>query len=90
MLENDFRRVNINGKTCIENTNPCDHSMYVAVKIYLNDHCTPIAECVTANGWTDTIEWNNEVQRTIANRYINGYTLIYDERPKRPFDEWHK
>jgi len=61
----------------------------VAVRIYFNEYnVTPIADLKFADGVTETIEWTNVKERKTFEPYINGYTLFYDERPKRKFEEW--
>ncbi|WP_346938106.1 hypothetical protein [uncultured Clostridium sp.] len=57
--------------------------MYVdRIRIYLNNDCTPIAECHFMNGDVVKVFWNKlEVRETML-QYTNGYTLFYDERPK--------
>lgn len=60
----------------------------LAIRIYLGGETgtMPMADIKTTNGTIQTIEWCSVIQR--EQFYINGYTLIYDERPKRNWDEW--
>lgn len=62
----------------------------VAVRIYLGGATgtEPMADLKTFDGVTETIEWTNIKQRKEFEPYINGYTLFYDERPKREWKEW--
>lgn len=62
----------------------------VAVRIYFStyNNCTPMADLKFADGVKETIEWTNVKQRKEFLPYINGYTLFYDERSKRNFNEW--
>lgn len=54
----------------------------IAIRIYLDLIGTPIADLKTADGVCETIQWNDKRQRKQFEQYINGCTLIYDERPK--------
>ena len=61
----------------------------LAVRIYFtNGDFTPMADLKFSDGVMETIEWTNVKQREEFLQYINGYTLFYDERPKRNFNEW--
>jgi hypothetical protein len=61
----------------------------LAVRIYfINGGYTPMADLKFSDGVMETIEWTNVKQRKEFSQYINGYTLFYDERPKRNFNEW--
>lgn len=61
----------------------------LAVRIYfIKDDSTPMADLKFSDGVMETIEWTNVKQREEFLQYINGYTLFYDERPKRDFTEW--
>lgn len=60
-----------------------------AVRIYIDEHATPYADLILAFGGKRTIRWTDVEQRKEYAPGINGYTLFYDERNKRPFDEWN-
>ena len=60
----------------------------IAIRIYLGLNNTPMADLKTMDGVCETIQWNDVKQRKPFEPYINGYTLIYDERPKRSWNEW--
>lgn len=61
----------------------------IAVRIYFADGlCTPYADLKFSDGVMETIEWVNVKQRKEFLQYTNGYTLFYDERPKKKFNEW--
>lgn len=60
----------------------------MAVHIYTDEYETPYAELIFAYGGKATIQWNSADQRNEYMPGIDGYTLFYDERKKRPFDEW--
>lgn len=62
----------------------------IAIRIYLGGYTNtvPMADLKMVDGVTETIEWTNIKQRKQFERGINGYTLIYDERPKREWNEW--
>ena len=66
------------------------NTIVVAVRIYLGgvNNITPMADLKTADGVTETIEWVNVKDRKKFEPFINGYTLFYDERPKRNWNEW--
>lgn len=59
----------------------------IAVRIYYGLNSTPMADLKMADGVVETIQWNDVKQRKQFERYINGYTLFYDEREKVSFDE---
>lgn len=65
-----------------------ENSMIVAIRIYYDDYMWPMADLKTCDGSIKTIRWNDVEQRNEFMPYINGYTLIYDERSKRLWDEW--
>lgn len=48
------------------------------------------AEFVFQEGDSIVVAWNNIPEREKHLHMINGYTLIYDRREKRAFDEWKK
>lgn len=60
----------------------------IAVRIYYGLNQTPMADIKFNDGVTETIRWTDTEQRKEMIPYITGYTLIYDERPKRNWDEW--
>lgn len=60
----------------------------VAIRIYFEGDRNPMADLILAFGEKVTINWVNPVQREEYASGINGYTLIYDERNKRPFEDW--
>ena len=63
--------------------------MFTAVRIYYaENHITPMADLVAADGSCETIRWDSVDDRERANTRINAYTLFYDERYKRAFNEW--
>ena len=71
---------------------PRKHGAVNAIRIFMDEekHISPMAELVFAYGGTAVIDWVNPVQRDKYMSGINGYTLIYDERPKREFKDWIK
>ena len=69
---------------------PTKHGAVVAIRIYLKDYHQPMAELAFAFGGTETIPWDVPSEREKFAPGINGYTLIYDERPKREFKDWAK
>lgn len=66
----------------------------IALRIFFDDAsehpCAPMAEVVYANGTTSRFRWDNIEAREAHMPYVNAYTLIYDERPKRAFCDWIK
>lgn len=75
----------------MENYKVETHGAIVAIKIFLNyEHgCTPMAELVTARGEATVIDWSDVDARAPFLAGITSYTLVYDVRPKRKFDEWN-
>lgn len=68
---------------------PSTHGAIVAMRIfYAEDGMTPMAELVFAFGRSEIIQWNLIAEREMYLSGINAYTLVYDERPKREFEEW--
>lgn len=60
----------------------------IAVRIYfVEGSSNSKADLVLAHGGKVTIDWATE-QRKPYEKGITGYTLFYDERPKRKFEEW--
>ena len=49
---------------------------------------TPWADLKMANGDVITICWTDKKERKKYEAGINGYTLFYDEREKRTWEEW--
>lgn len=49
-----------------------------------------VAELVFADGNSLCIQWTNIEERKKYIDMINGYTLIYDRRQKRQFNDWKK
>lgn len=62
----------------------------LAIRIYLGGYTgtVPMADLYIADGVVETIEWTNKKQRKEFESAISGYTLIYDERPKKSWAEW--
>lgn len=54
----------------------------VAVRIFLAENATPMADLFMADGVVEHIQWTNVKQRKQFEPLMNGYTLFYDERPK--------
>lgn len=62
----------------------------IAIRIYFEGDRNPMADLILAHEHRKvTIDWVNVEQRAEYAPGINGYTLIYDERDKRPFEEWN-
>ena len=64
----------------------------VAMKIYFDPNdphgATPYACCVFSDGTPITFVLSDVAEREKYLPYVNAYTLIYDERPKKNFEEW--
>lgn len=60
----------------------------IAIRIYYGLNNTPMADLRMSDGVIETIQWTDVKQRKQFESSINGYTLIYDERPKREWSEW--
>lgn len=60
----------------------------LAIRIYYGLNHTPMADLYMGDGVVETIQWTDVDQRKKFLKRINGYTLIYDERPKREWSEW--
>lgn len=58
----------------------------VAVRIYIGLNETPMADLLMNDGVIEHIQWNIPSQRKEFMPMINGYTLFYDERPKRRWE----
>lgn len=63
---------------------PGESRLVIAARIYLVDDI-PMADLRLADGSVVTIEWCKSDERYA---YWNGYTLFYDERPKRSWQDW--
>lgn len=75
--------------------NPLEHGAIVAIRIfYAEDGHSPMAEIVFAYesemypNKRVVIEWDSIDEKKPYLIGINAYTLWYDERPKREFNEW--
>lgn len=60
----------------------------LAMRIYLKNGMEFMADLALAGGTVETISWCNFAER--SRYYFNGYTLIYDERPKGAWSYWVK
>lgn len=60
----------------------------LAVRIYYSINNTPMADLMMSDGVLETIQWTDVKSRNKFIPMITGYTLIYDERPKRDWKEW--
>ena len=60
----------------------------IAIRIWLDVNCTPMADLRMNDGVVEHIQWNDAKARKEFEPMISGYTLIYDERPKREWQEW--
>lgn len=65
-------------------------NMVIAIRIYFGGvtGVSPMADLRMTDGTINTIEWTNVEQREKFLPLINGYTLVYDERPKREWSAW--
>lgn len=72
----------------IKKYSPDNYGCIIAIRIYLVHGHIPMADLVFPDGRYTTIEWTNVSHRDKYKSGINGYTLIYDERPKKDFKEW--
>ena len=60
----------------------------LAVRIYFNEgNRTPMADLYMTDGVVEHIQWTDVKQRKAFEGRINGYTLMYDERPKASWDK---
>lgn len=59
----------------------------IAIRIYYGLNNITMADLKTGDGVCETIQWSDPRQRKQFQPYINGHTLVYDERPKRSWDE---
>lgn len=60
----------------------------IAVRIYEGLNSTPYADLRMSDGVVEHIQWNDVKQRKEFIPLMTAYTLIYDERPKREWEEW--
>lgn len=63
----------------------------LAIRIYFKDGevgRTPYADLLMTDRVVETIQWTEPKQRKPFEAGINGYTLIYDERPKMSWEAW--
>lgn len=60
----------------------------IALRIYYAFDRIPMADLLMSDGVIETIEWTNVKQRKQFAECINGYTLVYDERPKASWKEF--
>lgn len=61
----------------------------LAIRIYYEgSSCVPMADLRMNDGVVEHICWVDVKQRKEFEPGINGYTLIYDERPKCDWDAW--
>lgn len=61
----------------------------LAIRIYYDPiYMTPMADLRMNDGVIEHICWVNIKERKQFDPGINGYTLIYDERPKCQWNEW--
>lgn len=68
---------------------PSTSGVVVAMRIfYAENGFTPMAELIFAFGKSKIIRWDVIEERETYLPGINAYTLVYDERPKREFNEW--
>lgn len=67
--------------------NPTMHGLVTAIRIFNEDGYKPMAELIFAFGGSRIIRWDIVENREEYAAGINAYTLMYDERAKRPFDE---
>ena len=60
----------------------------IAIRIYYGINYTPMADLLFNDGVVETIQWTDIKARKEFEEAITGYTLIYDEREKRAWNEW--
>jgi len=60
----------------------------LAIRIFYGLNRTPMADLVMNDYVVEHIEWTDVKQRKKFIPMITGYTLIYDERPKREWNDW--
>lgn len=66
---------------------PETHGCITAIRIFNESGHIPTAELLFAFGGSRTIRWDIVENREEYASGITAYTLIYDERPKVPFDQ---
>ena len=66
---------------------PSKQGCITAIRIYNDDSNNSMAELAFAFGGTTTIDWCNTRHRDVYAIGINGYTFIFDERPRVSFDK---
>lgn len=69
---------------------PEKYGAVVAIRIFFENDRQPMAELAFAFGGTAIINWICPSERKKFESGINGYTLVYDERPKADFSNWVK
>lgn len=62
----------------------------VAIRIYFEGDRQPTAELLPAFGGSYTIDWCCPDERKPFLPGINGYTFIYDERERVPFEKFRR
>ena len=64
--------------------------LVLAIRIYYGEFAgtVPFADLIMSDGVCETIVWTDVKQRKQFAEKITGYTLVYDERPKRDWNEW--
>ena len=66
---------------------PSKQGCITAIRIYNEDNAKSMAELAFAFGGTTTIDWCNIRHREVYDIGINGYTFIFDERPRMSFNK---
>lgn len=69
---------------------PSKQGCITAIRIYNDDNNNSMAELTFAFGGTTRIDWCNIRHREVYSIGINGYTFIFDERPRMSFDKLAK
>lgn len=62
--------------------------MIIAIRIYYGINHTPMADLLFIDGVVETIQWTDVKARKEFESMITGYTLYYDEREKKAWDDW--
>lgn len=91
-LAKAFDKIKETRRKNIERYNPARDGAVNAIRIFYADGTiTPMAELAFAFGDKVIIQWDLPSERDAYDSGINAYTVIYDERPKRPdFNDWVK